>query len=336
MLGKYTYFVMICALLGGLAWWSDQVEAPPAPLPVEIPVHERAVDRTRRRELIETLDRIVAYERYYRSVYGHFTQLLSRVGVQVPSAVSDHFEIRVAEASGDRLLVTAFSEVNGRIVDRVSIDQSYRLKATFEIPPPRPEYLKVQALKHLRALRDSPDGAPPLAEQGVFSGYFDYAIRRDSESRKTAFAVGIRHPVSGARVELGPREAESTDGVGQLTEVLGQVAEGVRDGLEPTRPGEKPSNREIASTLEEAYLAQRIFYGEMGRYARSWAELSKIAAFRFEGKDQYTSAVVPFGDLPTDLEVESADQERPRAERRITSTSEGLEIEPVRGSDAGS
>jgi hypothetical protein len=81
------------------------------------------------------------------------------------------------------------------------------------------------------------------------------------------------------------------------------------------------------STLEEAYLAQRIFKGEMGRYAKSWSELSKIATFRFEGKAQFGhESQVPFGDTGPALEVEGGTQDSKRAP---SSDIQPIEIEPV-------
>jgi hypothetical protein len=50
------------------------------------------------------------------------------------------------------------------------------------------------------------------------------------------------------------------------------------------------------STVEEAYLAQHIFRAEVGRYAKDWAELSKIASFRFKDKEQYGIEALLLGE----------------------------------------
>jgi hypothetical protein len=49
----------------------------------------------------------------------------------------------------------------------------------------------------------------------------------------------------------------------------------------------------MATLEEELYLAQKIFKGETGRYAKTWPELSRIASFAFEGKDLSSFEVGP-------------------------------------------
>jgi hypothetical protein len=309
MARRYSFLILFLAALSPLAWWSEQVrpiQASQAP----VTLAAAAAMTEQRRELLEALDRLVAYEHYYRSVYGHFTVLLSRLGYPLPAQLVETYEVHVTEASEGRLLITAVSESNGQVRDRISVDQNYEVTANFQVPEPRPEYLKAIALRQLRVLQDAPVGKPisSLEERGIFSGYFKFELRRDPQDRKVVVAEGLRAPVAGLHLELG---SETTD----FAEI-GQI-------------GQKPSGS-VMSTLEEAYLAQRIFRGEMGRYAKNWSELSKIAAFRFEDKEQFgRETQVPFGDAGslTEIDVSSKD-----GVRTPSSEIQPIEIEPISNS----
>lgn len=289
MVRQYSFILILVCWITGLGWWANRVESASEPstiaqLPETWRENEAGATSDRRIEVIELLDRIVAYEHYYRSVYGHFTQILNRVGMSVPASVSSQYAVTVVEAAGDRLLVTAVSELGGKVADQISIDQDFRLRANFSLPPPRPDYLKALALKQLRQLRDAPEGRTPV-ETGVFRDYFRYDVRNDANSRRVAFAVGVRPPVVGLQLELAP-------GAGGLLESSSIEA---TLALEENRTGQK-SRGDIQHALEQAYLAQQIFRGEMGRYARSWGELSQIADFRFEGRNSIGDGEVPFRD----------------------------------------
>jgi hypothetical protein len=256
------------------------------------------VEIEQRRLAVEVLDRLVTYERYYHSVYGHYTQLTSRLGFTLPAALENTYAIRVMEASHDRLLVSAISEVDGKVQDSATLDQDFQLRASFPIPSPRAEYLRFRALKHLRSLSEHPG----TVEEGVFRGYFKF---------DGLAAAGVRAPVTGMRVELASAIPE--------------------DLVAPLQTGQRSGSM---STLEEAFLAQKIFRGEMGRYARDWSELSKIAAFRFDDRDRYgPDSQVPFGDAPL-IEVEvlsEQDSQEVAGDRAPGSQGSGktLEIEEV-------
>jgi len=243
-------------------------------------------------ELVEALDRIVAYQHYYHSVYGHYTKLLNRIGFSISRPLTDLYDIRVTEASKDHLSVTAFSEDGGKMLDQVSIDQDFQLHANFPIPTPRAEYLKSQAIKYLRLLKEAPNGQM-IAEQGVFKGYFEYSTRTDSSGERSAVAKGILAPVVGFNLEMGQGGLRGTPDLESVKRSL--------TGQQGTR--------NTTSLEEEAYLAQKIFHGETGRYAESWSELEEIAHFRFEGKEQSAPIL--------DRKVSSSSQEK------------ALEIEPI-------
>jgi hypothetical protein len=303
MARRYSFFVIFLAILIPLSWWSNRIETSGEQIsarsvlnafqePPNLQIRgEHPAEDDQRRELMEVLDRLVAYEHYYRSVYGHFTKLVSRLGYSVPAELSEVYDIRVSEASRDRLILSAQSEINGRQQqDMVTVDQSYEVHSSFVPPVPRPEYLKGLALKQLRVLRDAPIGQAH-EELGVFTGYFHYEQLKDSQNRKVVTAVGLKPPVLGVQLELGSGEPEISEVTrGNMPEILGQ----------------KPSSNTM-STLEEAYLAQRIFHAEVGRYAKNWSELARIASFRFEDKARFGEAgQVPFGDAEFVLELDAA------------------------------
>jgi hypothetical protein len=335
MLKKYSFFPVFAVLLGGLAWWSMQVESAVLRESRSGNISSRLGDDPNRRELIESLDRIVSYEHYYHSVYGHFTKLLNRIGLVIPRTVSDLYDIRVTEASNDRLLITAYSELNGKMLDLVSIDQDFQLHANFSIPQPRSEYLRTFALKQLRLMKELPAGQI-VAEQGVFKGYFEYIMEKDSDGQMMPVAMGIRPPVAGMKLEpndfLGESNVDQEVIISDLADDGSEDSASSQLGQHPTQPG---------GLEEETYLAQQIFYGEVGRYARSWSELARIANFKFEGRDQFGGDnTVLFGDTSSASDLEASTQGEAakisREGRKISSVTpnKGLEIEPISSDDS--
>lgn len=270
-----TFFALVLLLLfGTMASWSHRLENRLARVQVSsegrratATVAEPISRAQSRRDLLEVLDRLVAYEHYYHSVYGHFTKLIHRTGFVIPSQILANYAVHVSEASDDRLVAFGTSELEGRTVDVVSVDQDFRVQANFPLPAPRADFLKAQAVRHLRQLREAPQGQL-IEEQGIFRGFFKYEVRKDSQDRRVAFAVGLRAPVLGMQLE-------GSSGMAALN-------------LEDTQPGKavsatgQSSAGEVMSGTEQAYLAQRIFQGEVGRYARDLHELSRITHFSFQ------------------------------------------------------
>jgi hypothetical protein len=331
MLRGISFLLFTVAMIAALAHWQVRLESASASLtphgarpPGALTGPRPDASPETRRQLIEVLDRLVSYQQYYREVYGHYTRLLGRIGYAIPDPVSRVFEVRVLEASTDRLLITAFSEEDGKTADVLTIDQDFRLQANFELPAPSPEFLRAQAYRLLRAYRDSDRSAPP-AENGIYRGYFRFALRSDSQDRRTALATGTRAPVEGVQLELGPGAEIPADAEPESPLLAAE------EGTAP-RTGEA-SSRSSMSTLEEAFLAQKIFRGEIGRYARSWAELSRIAHFRFAGKEDYGSDRVPFGDSAEVPEIDAAALEPAGSARQpaavMKPTVGDLEIEPI-------
>lgn len=285
MVRRYTFFPVVFTLVAGLACWSNLQKSGKIFHAFhsgelnEPTVSTNDLVTKKRQELLEVLDRIITYEHYYTEIYGHYTKLLPRIGVAVPVAIADQYDIRIVEASSNHLLLTAYSEINGKTVDVVSVDQGWNVRANFDLPNPREEHLQAQARKHLRylskwlaksyssrsALASSAVAMGALPEeQALYRGYFEYQIL--DKGKKSILAEGVKAPVTGVKIEFdGDFEVTSAPEISDFDVVFGAPASHLE---------------------EEAALAQIIFEGEMGRYATSWTELAKIGHFRFDGLDQ--------------------------------------------------
>ncbi len=284
MLQRFAFVFVFFGLFCGLAWWSSQLnQLTPLGGPTQNFVENR-------RSLVESLDRIVTYEQYYHSVYGHFTKLLSRIGLALSPQWMDAYDIRVTDASAERLLVTALSEVHGKVIDLVSIDQDFQIHANFELPSPHVDYLKNQAMKHLRAMR-AVSSEQIVPEKSVFKGFFQYALHQDSKYHNVFVAIGIRAPVSGVRLEISDESNAPAPILKQAGETL----------------GENPRQLE-----DEAFLAQKIFWGETGHYAKTWSELFQLAHFRWEdldvSLDSRANRVISSETRGKKLEIERIDE----------------------------
>jgi hypothetical protein len=309
MFRKYSFIPMVFCILLGLTWWSTLVQTE---FYQAEGIHSKSktnIQKLSRREVLETLDRIVAYEQYYHSVYGYFTKIINRTGFSVPAHLSDLYDIRIAEASKDKLLVTATVDDEGKVKDVISIDQDYQVRANFTLPEPSVGYIKERALKHLRLLQTAPQGQG-ISEVGVFKGFFSYSHRFSSKNEKTYQAVGIKAPVQDVHLELKEQDALGdswNQETGILSELLGNQ----------NLTGQSPHTGQVES--EDMYLAQTIFRGEMGRYAKTWEELSKIAHFKFEKRDSVDS-VTPENDLENSGTLKAQSTAQPASlSRKISS-----------------
>lgn len=214
-----------------------------------------------RQALLEDLDRLVTNERYYHSLKGRFTFLLSRLGFSFSSRVLGEYDVRVVVATADYLLVSAVSENEGKILDTVTIDQDYQVHSNFSLPVPRPKFLRAQALKHLRRLRDTGVGIP-LKEWGVYTGYYNYTVKAASSSDLYAFAVGVKSPVLGEEIDLNASNYDQR--AIELESIL------ATEWNEQFQAGMRPFENEIA------LLAETVFLGETGRYPKDRDEMSKL------------------------------------------------------------
>lgn len=305
-----------------------------------------------RQELLETLDRLAAYEGYYRSVYGHYTKILGRTGLSISPRLAEAYDIRVQEASRDRFLILASSERDGRLADFVSVDHLHRVHANFRLPEPSSDYLRQHAERQLRRL--AREGRPErFRESGIFQGYFRFDARLNSNGERVAVAQGIAGPVKGLEFELDSktlvaRDAQGTelDWAAREQRPQSSVVAGWKNAAPTT--GEHPVPRASRSltasfaglkgALEEVYLAQRIFRGETGRYARNWEELARVANFRFEHRGELSSESpeVPFSEGEFTIDLDALSERRPASGLQPPTATEGealgaapLIIEPL-------
>lgn len=257
-----------------------------------------------RQELIELLDRIVRHQHYYRDAYGRYTQFLNRTGIWIPRKLSAVYEIRVTEASVDSLMVTAVSEIHGKVQDRISIDHRYQVTANFPLPEAREVYLKALAERAIRRLSKAPDH--PLAQdalirmvdRGVFRNHYKYEIQKDSKGKVVVTALGVRAPVLNSRLEYRSdlHDHESQDWESLEGDTGFRIPRWVEQFALDNDPTESQQQRAQTQTYEEAFLARKIFEGEIGRAPRGWDELQWIGDFGFEGRQ-----TLSFDQIPSDL-----------------------------------
>jgi hypothetical protein len=257
MLQKYSFFCVFALLLTGLHWWSLHVNVS-TEIGVQIETssagQEEISQTDLRRELIESLDRLVILENYYHSIYGHYTQVLNHAGFSLSSRLARHYEIRVVAAAKNQFQASAFAEEHGKLTDRVWVDQLFRVTANFPIPAPSAEYLKFRAAQHLKTLRDL---EPPrlIPEHGIYTGYFRYEIRRDSGDRPVAVAIGVLSPVVGIQLESEPQKT-----------ILGE-------------------SREAKDSVALLNLS-----GEVGNYAKEWSRLAEVADQQYRESEPLAGA----------------------------------------------
>ncbi|MBI2712818.1 MAG: hypothetical protein HYX41_08200 [Bdellovibrio sp.] len=320
MVERYSFIPIFTLLMGGAAWWSTQV----GPMGQGDLQSKGGIEAStshhmnRRRELIEFLDRAVTFERYFHSYYQRYSSNLQKTGLRVPVGVKNSYDLRVSDVGSGKVLITASGRPGSdNANDLVSINQDYDLQANFKIPPPRPVYLKMHALKQLRLLKDAPPGQS-VEEQGVYKGFFKYTNRSESEDdavvslSRVVSARGVRPPVAGVLLELNNQnQAKGSDLETELSILSEQEdsaflgvtsnedveAGAVSSLVNMTNNSEVTGERNESSLtegnpLEEARLAQEIFRGEIGRYAKSWLELSRIVHFKFSAKEKMSAESV--------------------------------------------
>jgi hypothetical protein len=134
MLERYSFIPVFTCLLSGLAWWSNQVKTTDLALASPSLIQKEGSVVSRRQAILEALDQIVAHEAYYHALYGRYTKTLSRTGVTIPKTIAFQYDIRVLEASPERLLVSAAEISTGNSSDVITINQDYVVDSNFPLP----------------------------------------------------------------------------------------------------------------------------------------------------------------------------------------------------------
>lgn len=329
---KYSFIPISLILLCGLAWWSVQVgsfdisehfhgsHAKPSPSRTAI-----------RREVIEVLDRAIAYQHYFHSVYGRFSDSLKRAGFHIPIGVEENYDIRVVESTADRVLIHAYGRAEKKMDDVISVDQDFHLEANFQTPAPRADYLKKHALRHLHQLKDTPKGRI-VADEGIYNNYFKYLIEDSQEKGKTIGAVGVQPPVSGFRIEISEIGRPGADTAILENMLLADWSDEPRGEMIESKQTGQLHIEDMNQLQDEAQLAQTIFRGEVGRYAKNWAELSRIAHFPYKGEhpesadwewENVMQGVIPSDEPKRDVSSTTDPAQRKQIRQR-------LQFEPIR------
>jgi hypothetical protein len=270
------HLVTVSSLVLSLLWILPRVAAK-SPLLLG---QEMQQQTERRQLLIEALDKMARYERYYNEIHGRFTRDISRLSIPEKLSAGKReflereYEISVLEARPNRFILLATGIHSS---DRVTIDESHRLNANFVLPAPSRDYLFQEAD---RLLRLRAHGLP--AEGGLFARYWDFA----TDEARDWVAVGVRTPV------LGVKRGMEGEGNSLFSSVREQVqnrmgAESTREPAatkDPSRFKESLDARDVTEWLNSAHLAQHVHLREKGRFARRWEELDTVSDYHFSDR----------------------------------------------------
>lgn len=231
----------------------------------------------RRQLLIEALDKMARYQKYYNEIHGRFTRDISRLAIPDQLSAGKRelldrdYEVSVLEVKPNRFILLATGTKSS---DRVTIDESHRLNANFVLPAPSRAYLLQEAD---RLLRLRAHGLP--AEGGLFSRYWDFS----TDEAKDWVAVGVRNPVLGLKRGM---EGESSSIFASVREQV-QSRLGADPAREPAAVGvpsrfkDMLESRDVNEWLSAAHLAQHVHLREKGRFARRWEELDNVSDYHF-------------------------------------------------------
>ncbi len=238
---------------------------------------------SRRQLLLEALNKMVRYQRYYSEVHGRYTRDLSRL--LLPEDFSSgkeeelrrNYEISMLEVRPNRFLLLA-TGLNSS--DRITMDESHRISANFVLPAPTKMYLVEEADRMLR-----------LKARGTVVGgdtmFFRY-WRIEEDETFAWVAVGIRQPVLGERRDL-PMANESQSifaSVRQqmqnrLSDVVGsRTPAAIRGGADLVYK-HSVDVKDVQEWLDAAHLAQHVHFRERGRFAQRWEDLDAVSGYHF-------------------------------------------------------
>ena len=240
-----------------------------------------------RQLLLESLDKLVRYEKYFREINGRYTRDLSNLSLPEKMASGNledlrrRYEISVLELHPNRFLLIASGVGNS---DRVTIDESFRLNANFILPPPSKAYLFEEADRLLRLKMQGTKEA-----EGIYARYW-----RVQSAEEQWYAIGIKSPVLGEKHEI--RQARLPASIfnsvsKHLQTRMSSSSQTAKDEAANQKSAEKSalplafkeklSSNDVNDWLIHARQAQHIFKRERGRYARKWEELDLVSNFRF-------------------------------------------------------
>ena len=160
------HLITVCSLVFSLLWILPQLGSKSA-----VQIGQEVRDQLERRQLLlEALDKMVRYQKYYNEVHGRYTRDLSRLTLPAEFTsgrqedLQRAYEISVLEVRPNRfqLLATGLGSS-----DRITIDESHRINSNFVLPAPARAYLIEEAD---RLLRLKAQGLPP--NEGIVARYW--------------------------------------------------------------------------------------------------------------------------------------------------------------------
>lgn len=235
-----------------------------------------------RRDLLELLDRIVRYQKYYKQIYGQYTRDIKRLGLPQKffsgdwKRLHERYEISVADIGPSKLLVLAIA-ASDRVGDadiqhdRIVMDERLRVNANFQIPALSRSYLLEEVNRRLRLFAFGMQSLPGLADS------YWRITRSTIEAKKSA--IGLQAPVRGERVVLPAKQRS-------VASIFVETTKRIRS-IKWEDKAISPQNKvaadlhQIKSLLFKARFAQHVYRQETGRYARRWQDLDRFNGFGF-------------------------------------------------------
>ena len=236
---------------------------------------QSSVEMQRREEnrqlLLEALDRLARFEKYFYELNGRYTRDLSRL--QLPSKLSmgsveeikRNYEISVLEMQPNRFLLLA-TGIGSH--DRVTIDERHRVNANFSVPMPSKSYLLEEADRMLR-LKE----LGKAAEEGFYSRFWQVQY---SESFSW-YAIGLKPPVKGEKRILLTARPSSL----RVPSSTDSNVENDGKTLAKLEWKEDLDIHDVHDWLGAAKLAQHVFLKEYGSYANRWDDLDRVSDYHF-------------------------------------------------------
>lgn len=245
-----------------------------------------------RRLLLQTANKIVRYQHYYREVYGRFTGDLRSLGIPndlvggTVDEIRKNYEIFIELRSGQRFSVRARGRpLYGRLFQTeqevLRMDQDFSIHANFPVPNLGREFLVQEADRVLRLKERNRE-----AVVGIAQNYWMF-LKEGKQNEASWKATGIRGRVIGATREKS-RKLASLDFRSENS-LFSKITSHLRDedntgGFASSSPStivvqEAISLQGIYRFLELARYSQHVYFREFGHHAVTWEDLDEYVSF---------------------------------------------------------
>lgn len=245
------------------------------------PTHQRVPESVtrQRRLLLQTADKIIRYQHYYREIFGRYAGDIQSLGIPknlvggTTDAVFHHYEVFIELQQGRRFFVRARARPtlhpnSVQSKDIFRIDQDFMIHSNFPEPQLTRKFL-VQAAGRVLRLRER----EKEVIVGVAEKYWTFSKEKLGGSASVWTASGIRGRVRGT--QLGNQQS----GVASIDTIdTSDAAVGSRSPSAVTRT--KIGLNEIYRFLGLGRYAQHVYFRELGYYAITWDDLDAHVGFR--------------------------------------------------------